>query len=408
MKGSDSIKDFKKKMLLLKIILILAMSISAIYAMNSEMTNGVISTGVVDIKIDTYKIDSGQEVSYGGEKKNVTQGEVVSIIPKIINCGESCFVRVKVNYVNSNIDFKNYVTNFSSDLNKVGEYYYYDKVLEPNESIKLFDTIKIPDNIYDLITGNEVKLEIIAEAIQDKNFEPDYTLTDPWKNVNPTKCINTSYNIDTEGQYSKIDIKYEDGINNDIIIPEEFFEDLKTAMPGDTFVNYLKIKNSNKKSVKYFLNLQAEDTSNAKNIELLSFIDLTITNQEGKEIYAGKLLNQDKILLGKYSLEEGDKLAFKVSVPNDLDNRYVNLNPKLSLVFTADYEKEKQDEEKHIKNPITGDSIDWAITIFLLSSIGLIVVILVDYFERRNIDSINEKNFNLNIPNNGKKGEKHE
>lgn len=401
-------------MLLLEIILILTMSISAIYAMSNEMTNGVISTGIVDIKIDTYQISNGQEVSYGDTKKKVTPGEVVSIIPKIANYGENCYVRVKVNYINSNTDFKNYVTNFSSDLNKVGEYYYYNKILKPKESIKLFDTIKIPDNIYDLITGREIQLEIIAEAIQDKNFEPDYTLAEPWKNVNPTKCINTSYSIDAEGQYSKIDIKYEDDINNDIIIPEEFFENLKTAMPGDTFTNYLEIKNLNKKSVKYFLRFATEEL-NAKNIELLSFIDLTITNQEGKVIYTGKLLTQDKILLGKYSLNEGDKLEFKVSVPNDLDNEYVNLNPKLSLIFTADYKgykenkenKEKQ-QEKHIKNPITGDSIDWDITIFLLSSIGLIVVILVEYFERRNIDSINEKNINLNIPNSGKKGEKHE
>ncbi len=50
-------------MLLLEIILILTMSISAIYAMSNEITNGVISTGIVDIKIDTYKISNGQEVS---------------------------------------------------------------------------------------------------------------------------------------------------------------------------------------------------------------------------------------------------------------------------------------------------------------------------------------------------------
>ncbi len=178
-------------------------------------------------------------------------------------------------------------------------------------------------------------------------------------------------------------------------------------MPGDTLVNYLEIKNSNKNSVKYFLRFATEEL-NAKNIELLSFIDLTITNQEGKVIYTGKLLNQDKIMLGKYSLNEGDKLEFKVSVPNDLDNEYVNLNPKLSLIFTADYKVNKENqqnkEEKHIINPITGDSIDWSITVFLLSSIGLIVVILVKYFERRNIDRINENNFNLNIPNSGKKG----
>lgn len=390
-------------MLLLEIILVLVMTISAIYAMSNEMTNGVISTGVVDIKIDTYKIDNGQEVSYGDSEKKVLPGEVVSIIPKIANYGENCYVRVKVNYVNNDIDFTNYVTNFSSDLNKVGEYYYYNKILKPNESIKLFDTIQIPGNVNNIITGKEVKLEIIAEAIQDKNFEPDYTFADTWKNIKPTKCINTSYNIDTEGQYSKIDIKYEDGINNDIIIPEEFFENLKTSMPGDIFVNYLEIRNSNKKSVKYFLRF-ATDELNAKNIELLSLIDLTITNQEGKVIYTGKLLNQDKILLGKYSLNEGDKLEFRVSVPNDLGNEYVNLNPKLSLIFTADYNEKQQNKE----NPKTGDSIDWAITIFLLSSIGLIVVILVEYFERRNIDSINENNFNLNIPDSGRKGEKDE
>lgn len=204
------------------------MSISAVLAVNDQMTNGIISTGLVNIKIDTYKVDNqGQKIKYDDLNKKVMPGDVVSIIPQISNLGAECYVRVKVNYINDNVDFINYVTGFSSELSKIGDYYYYKKALNSKEELKIFDTIKIPNNVNDLTNEKQIKLEVIAQAIQDKNFEPDYTLADPWKNLNPTDSVEDSYSIDTDKEYSKIDVKFQNDIKNDIVIPNDFFENLK-------------------------------------------------------------------------------------------------------------------------------------------------------------------------------------
>ena len=383
------------------------MSISAVLAVNDQMTNGIISTGLVNIKIDTYKVDNqGQKIKYDDLNKKVMPGDVVSIIPQISNLGAECYVRVKVNYINDNVDFINYVTGFSSELSKIGDYYYYKKALNSKEELKIFDTIKIPNNVNDLTNEKQIKLEVIAQAIQDKNFEPDYTLADPWKNLNPTDSVEDSYSIDTDKEYSKIDVKFQNDIKNDIVIPNDFFENLKNAMPGDVITTNIEIKNLNKKIAKYFLRFDTDDEYQ-KDIELLNKIHLTITNKLGQVLYNGKILKQENILLGEYSLNQSENLSLKVSIPADLSNEYIDLNPKVSIIFSADYKEKdiikKKDTEDTTVNPKTGDQIDWAITIFIISAVGLIIVILLELREIRNIDSIN------NIyPTNGEKGEKDE
>ena len=377
------------------------MSISAIYAMSNQITNGVISTGAVDIKLDIYRLDGqSQLINYDNDGKKVFPGEIISYIPKVSNIGENCYLRVKIEYVNDSVNFSNYVTGFSNELTKIGEYYYYNKVFNSEDVLKIFDTIKIPENIEQIT--DEKRIKIIAQAIQERNFEPDYSLGDPWKGITPTESIDISHDIERE---LEIDINYEDGIRNDFIVPANFFENLKKSMPGDSFTNSLEIKNSNKNSVKYFLRFTTDGLID-KDIELLSKMNLTILNQAGQVLYNGKLLQTDNILLGEYKLNQTDKLTFNVSVPMDLGNEYILLNPKASLVFSAEY-KEKDIIKRKSKNPETGDTIDWAITIFLISSIGFVTVLLLDFNERRNIDSIDLKNNNI-YPINGEKGEKDE
>ena len=379
------------------------MSISAIYAMSNQITNGVISTGAVDIKLDIYRLDGqSQLINYDNDGKKVFPGEIISYIPKVSNIGENCYLRVKIEYVNDSLNFSNYVTGFSNELTKIGEYYYYNKVFNSEDVLKIFDTIKIPENIEQITDEKRIKLKIIAQAIQERNFEPDYSLGDPWKGITPTESIDISHDIERE---MEIDINYEDGIRNDFIVPANFFENLKKSMPGDSFTNSLEIKNLNKNSVKYFFRFITDGLID-KDIQLLSKMNLTILNQAGQVLYNGKLLQTDNILLGEYKLNQTDKLTFNVSVPKDLGNEYILLNPKASLVFSAEY-KEKDIIKRKSKNPETGDTIDWAITIFLISSIGFVIVLLLDFNERRNIDSIDLKINNIN-PVNGEKGEKDE
>ena len=268
------------------------MSISGILAITNQTTNGELSTGIVDIKIQNYKIDNnGQEIAESNDNQEVMPGETISLIPKIHNLGMECYVRMKVTYIDENIDFSNYVTGLSNDLTKHGNYYYYNKVLNPGENIKIFDTIRIPENLDQNNTEKELKLIITAEAVQYRNFEPDYSQEDPWKGVTPTKTIKNSYEINDKGY--KITIEYEDGANNDILVPNNFLDKMNTVLPGDSFKDSIKINNNSQKRTKYYIKLGHKETrTNEK--ELLKQVNLIITNKEGKIIYNGNLVNRRK------------------------------------------------------------------------------------------------------------------
>ena len=377
LKGSDCIKKSKFKFLLLGIFFCIIMSISGIYALSNQETNGIIKTDIVDIRIQNYKLEkNNNEIEYGTEINKVMPGDNISIIPKISNLGMDCYLRIKVNYVDNNIDFTDYVTGFSKDFTKYGDYYYYNRILNSNETIKLFDTIRIPKDVRSLTKNNNIKLEIITEAIQGKNFQPDYTLANPWKNVKPEKTVNSTYDIDAEN--SKVLINYENNTDKDISVSNNFLERARRIVPCDSFTDTMKIKNANKENAKYYLKLNT-NKNNIKETNLLNQIQLIITRKNGQVVYNGKLLNEDKILLGEYKLNEEDELYFKVSVPEELDNQFENINPGLLLVFSAEYDT----KEKTEWNPKTGDSIDVAITIFVISSIGLAIVMLLAYIEER-------------------------
>ena len=356
------------------------MTISGIYAGTAQVTSGQFYTGRVDIEIETYKLNNqNEEVKFDdGDNKTVIPGDVISFIPKIHNVGESCYLRTKITYVDEKTDVTQYIINMSNDWMKYGDYFYYDKILNSGETVKLFDKIKIPEDIKNSTNDKNINIEILCETVQEKNFMPNYEEADPWKSVTPQKNINSEYNIDT-GNNSNITIKYQNGANNDVIVPDNLFDDIKSLMPGNSYNSNIEIKNTNKNNVDYYLIFSIEkDAENyEKKSQLLSKLNLTITNKDGKTVYNGKMTENNKILLGTYKINENDVLNLKISVPNELENTYASLNPQLTMLFSAGYDANDN------TNPETGDKINIAMTIFLISSIGLIVVMILNYKEKK-------------------------
>ena len=167
-------------------------------------------------------------------------------------------------------------------------------------------------------------------------------------------------------------------------------------MPGDTYTGNVKIKNTNRNAAKYYLTPNI-DEKNKKEIELLNQINLTILNKEGQVICSGKLKNNEKTVLGTYFYNGYDKLDFKLTVPKELDNKYARTKLNLDWIFSVDYSEnvnEKDYNEDDKANSETGDRIDVAITIFIISAIGLITIIILNYIEKRSFESINKKSKN--------------
>lgn len=367
MKGDDRIDKKKQKLLIIGIVFFVLMIASAIFALTEETTEGVISSGYVDIKIqpmETYD-------------DTVVPGENIELSPKVENLGADCYLRIKISYINQDTDFTEYISGFNTDFEKHGDYYYYKDVFKSKDVIELFNLVSIPANVESMIDGKVFNLEIVAEAIQEKNFEPDYSSDKPWKDNVPTVSVNNLYNIT---DYSKISIGYEDNTNEDIKVPSGFFAEVKSAMPGDTYADSITLSNSNKSKAKYYMTI-GTNNDNQKDINLLKNIKLIITNSKGETIYDGSLIGEGKILLGEYDINDKDKFDFKISFPAELGNEFENLNPNLFLIFSAEYEN-AEETNKSIK---TGDKIDLSIVLFIISSICFIFVCFKYYKERNSI-----------------------
>ena len=381
--------------MVLGIFFFIVMMITGVYALTIQSTSTAINTGIVDIELKNYKLNSANsEVEYE-ETEILSPGSTVSYIPKIYNWGEDCYLRIKIDYINSNINFEDYVVGFSNKFTKIGDYYYYDGVLNSGEVIKLFDEITIPNNAAELATNKNLIINIYAEAIQERNFEPDYTSNSPWGDVVPVANAQSSINIDVDDEMTIV-IKYQDASENDIQVKDNFLERLKNLMPGDNFSDSLVIKNNNDRKTKYYLGINTEEKNELER-RLLEQITLVITSENGDVVYNGKLLLDNKLLLKEIEPGKMDKLNFGISVPSELSNEYTKLNPNLILVFSDNYEKipsgggnvgtagnpVSKVVSKLTNLPKTGDRVDVVITIFILSAIGFIITIIADYREKK-------------------------
>ena len=321
-------------------------------------------------------------------------GDDVSIIPKVQNLGEDCYLRVKVEYINAETNYEDYIINMSSDFQLYEEYYYYKNVVQSGDVIKIFDGVKIPEDI----RQKKIKLTITAQAIQAKNFEPDYTLSDPWKNIQPTESSNTSYDLDSKN--NSITVLFEDGVEKYVTIKNDFFKNIPNIVPGDVYEDIIEINNKLGDNAKYYLDYKHLE----KEYELLKKLDLVITNKDGIIVYSGKIDDINHVLLGTYKNNDNDKLVLKLLVPTDLKNAFELIIPKFELIISADYNEKKIIENNterggiisenieniienggiFVVNPFTGDSINLSIIIFLISALGLICIMILTYKKNKN------------------------
>jgi hypothetical protein len=225
-------------------------------------------------------------------------------------------------------------------------------------------------------------------------------LADPWLGVTPDVAIDNSYSMDTNHGDSKITIKYENKTDEDVHVPSNFLERVSSLMPGDSMTEKVNIKNLNKKNEKFFMTIKISDEF-AKEKEMLNLLNLTLRNKKGDILYSGKFIDITKLLLGKIDINGTEQIEFEISVPSELGNEYTKLNPVFDVYFLAEYEEPggggSSDQGPAASailqslglGPKTGDSIDLAITMFLISSLGLIITIILGYIEKRkeNIDS---------------------
>lgn len=328
---------------------------SAFAAAQSAVTSVVneLDTGVIDISLKEYMLDeNGKEVAWK-DQTAIMPGDFISKIPKITNKAMDCWVRAKVKLTSKSqyadsLSLDN-IEGISDDWVKIGNYFYYKNVLKTKETVTLFQSIQIPAQWQKEHEENEIQIVVQVDAVQAKNFTPDFGKETPWGGLVVEKCTHENgydMNAFRVAKESSLRVTYDDTSQKLLANPDDFFSQFGTLMPGDEQTETVTIRNKDKQSVNIYFKTEALEEA-----KILEKIQLKIENRASKEeksrvIYEGNL-NAKKIgqyiLLGCYEAGYDGQFIFTLKMPKELNNAYSLEKRKVKWYFMSE----------KISNPLT-------------------------------------------------------
>ena len=360
------------------------MLISGIYAFTNisvlNVTNEV-NTGAVKISLNEYTVENGNESLYNQSEDIVFPGQIISLIPRISNLGDSSYIRAKIGYLSEDAEIKLSDANIegmSDAWIKKGDYWYYKNIVNSGENVDIFKSFEIPVDISNEYQGRTIDLNITAEAVQASNFTPNFESESPWHGINAESA--GEYQLDKIQRNINAVIEYENNANFYLSVSDNFFGTLRHIVPGDSMSEEVSINNKTDNTVEYYVSTEGLEGANEKQVELLKKLNLRIVSEKGI-LYEGSLLGLNQVDLGKYEANEMSKIKFTVTMPAELGNEYAALSSSIKWKFGVKYEDKvvPKKEEPKVPSPQTGDvKIKIAIGIFVIAAIGLVVALVLE------------------------------
>lgn len=300
----------------------------------TSVTNNL-SIGDINIKLNEYEIKDGKKIEYENNKI-VLPGQSVSKIVEITNVANPSWIRMKVEYTsNSGINkMDDSMIHVLDNWMKQGDYFYYKNIVNTNETIQFIDTITIPYEWDSDYKEKNFLIVITAEAVQSKNFTPDFDSEDPWFGTLIETCIHSDYTVseDLEKDFSII---FKNGAEGFIKENDDFFSNFNTLMPGDIVSDFFIIGNHYNKDVEIFFSTDLLDNYSEIQKDLLNKINLKILKND-KEIYNGPLYGKDlNISLGVYEQNTESIITYELSVPKEFTNKYALSDVNIKWIFEA-------------------------------------------------------------------------
>lgn len=312
-----------------------------------------VQMGDIDIAIREYELSEGKEIPYQNQKL-VQPGDVISKIPRIQNLAEPCWIRVQVKYQS---DLKHTeglseecLSGFSSKWIRRGDYYYYTEVLKKKESVDLFHEVRLPSEWDNHHAGQDLTLDIRAEAIQAIHFKPDFDAMSPWGNENIELCVHEANDRITEKkEILQHRIEFNGSAHKLISISDNFFSNFETAMPGDSLSDYAYLENTTERDTTLYFRTERLKQGKEQD-QLLQKLKLRLS-LDGKLLYVGPLhtesLGQEKKLVTLKPEEQG-KLEFTVEVPKELKNWSALEQTAVKWIFRVEEKDIPEEPEKEI------------------------------------------------------------
>ena len=365
-----------------------------------------ISMGDIRINVTEYARKGSGEVKYH-DPAYVLPGQQISKIPRITNRALPCWIRARITYESDKnnleiLDDHN-VEGISAEWIKSGEYYYYTKVLKKQESVDLFQSISIPEKWAAEHEGQKLKVTVQTDAIQAANFRPDFTAMSPWGNQKIQDCVHeTNGTMTCKKGERKLAVEFHGKAHKLVAVPDDFFANLETAMPGDVLTDTVKISNTTRNDAEIFFSISTEGRSEEK-MKMLKKIRFRIAEGD-KMLYTGTLdatKLQKERSLGRFKSGTAESLKFSLEIPKEWDNAWALKNTDVSWIFTvrdkdsgegrSEKEKESGTEQsyesssqasykdtggKQKTSVKTGDSMPLELMLLLLLSAGISIPVI--------------------------------
>ena len=344
----------KNKKIAVSLLLVCSLIFGTAYALvTSQITfTNSFQTGSVDIKITQMeKTEDGfQEVT----DHEILPNKNISYIPRVLNINADSYVRVKFEavmdpdkaieiqeYINQKkeegIDIESYpitvenVYQVHDNWIYRGGYFYNTDVMQTGESSDVFDGIHIPAE-WTTATASPFTVNITAEAVQTKNFTPDFESETPWGaiEIEPAKDEEDNINYGVAKVIGKSPVMTYSGNKKLEGSTSDLFENFDYYMAGDSYKDKLTMKNTSGKNITIYFR-----TQNKTDSDLLKQMRLVI-KCEGKEIYNGDLesstLSEYKELT-KIPARQEKTLEYEVSLPSESKNYYTILKDNVIWQF---------------------------------------------------------------------------
>ena len=317
------------------------MCISGIYALTLTTDTTVdnkMRTGGVNIKLEEFILNEGnQEVEYTDTVRTVVPGEKINLIPRITNLAAPCYVRVKLGY-NSGSNIATFSDSSYGEMGdnwkKAGDYWYYKTPLAQDAKLDVFKYVIIPTNMGNDDQDKELKLNILAEAIQSDNFTPNFESDEPWGNPEILANSDTEYRMSKAQIADDVKIVYEGDSSNYIEIPEDFMLGLSELMPGDSNSYNIKVKPTADANTSFAVEVTPSNVDDAKTKALLQKLILEIKNGD-TVIYNGNLDLSEPVPFASFTDVATQDIKFTVKMSEGLNNEYAMLNAPITWKFTT-------------------------------------------------------------------------
>lgn len=301
-----------------------------------------IRTGDVNIGIQEYEEDAGREVLCSGtEGRIVLPSQRISKIPRITNYAEPCYVRVKVSGKSMDEDD---IFGMPEPWIAAGGYYYWPEPLDTGASVDVFRAVTIPSWWTENASGQTVGLTVTAEAVQSAHFTPDFQSEDPWGGQKIELCVHEQDGAvqQVEKVYQSMSVVYEGAARNLVAVPEDFFSNLGTAMPGDTLGDSVSVRNTTETEAEFFFRTEVPAELTDEERDLMEQFSLEIT-QEGRLVYSGGLDGKELegawVSLGVYQPGEEGEIHFTLQLPSELKNAYAKRETFVNWMFSVQGEE---------------------------------------------------------------------